>query len=42
MEIPHKRENTIRKTIVLLKFDLLITWEGLSATFIHWNAIMWR
>jgi hypothetical protein len=28
VEIPYKRENTIRKTTVVLKFDIYITWEG--------------
>jgi hypothetical protein len=32
VEIPHKRDYTIRKKTVVLKFDLWITWEGLSAT----------
>jgi hypothetical protein len=31
----------IRKKIVVLKFDLLITWEGLSATLIHWDTTTW-
>jgi hypothetical protein len=32
VENPHKRDQDIRKTYVALKFDLWITWEGLSAT----------
>jgi hypothetical protein len=42
VEIPHKWEDTIRKTIVVLKFDLWVTWEGLSATLFHWDATTWR
>jgi hypothetical protein len=33
VEIPHKWVWVIRKTYVALKFDLWITWDGLSATF---------
>jgi hypothetical protein len=32
VEIPHNWDIYIRKTIMALKFDLWITWEGLSAT----------
>jgi hypothetical protein len=32
LEIPHNWDIDIRKTTMVLKFDLWITWEGLSAT----------
>jgi hypothetical protein len=41
VEIPRKRGNTIRKAIAVLKFDLWITWERLSATLVHWDATTW-
>jgi hypothetical protein len=31
VEIPHKRETSLRKKTLVLKFDRWITWEGLSA-----------
>jgi hypothetical protein len=31
----------IRKTMAL-NFDLWITWEGLSATLVHWDTTTWR
>jgi hypothetical protein len=41
VEIPHNCDIDIRKTTVVLKFDLRITWEGLSATLVHWEATTW-
>jgi hypothetical protein len=38
VEIPHKRDWVIRKTYVALKFDIWITWEGLSETLEQRNS----
>jgi hypothetical protein len=38
VEIPHNWDIDIRKTIVALKFDLWITWEGLSETLDRWRS----
>jgi hypothetical protein len=42
VKIHHKHGHTIRKTTVILKFDLWNTWEGLSATLVRWDATTWR
>jgi hypothetical protein len=42
VEIPHKYEHTMRKTTMVLKFDLWITWEGLTATLVYWDTTTWR
>jgi hypothetical protein len=38
VEVPHKQGYSIRKTTVVLKFDLCIIWEELSATIIYRDA----
>jgi hypothetical protein len=41
VEIPHKRDIVIYGRMMLHKFDLWITWKGLSATLVHWDATTW-
>jgi hypothetical protein len=36
-----KNGNTWYNEELWLKFDLWITWEGLSATLVHWNTTTW-
>jgi hypothetical protein len=42
VEIPHKREKTIRKKSRGIQVDHWITWKGLGATLVHWDATMWK
>jgi hypothetical protein len=42
VEIPRKRENDIRKKSRGIQVDHWITWKGLSATLVDWDATTWK
>jgi hypothetical protein len=42
VEIPRKREKTIRKKSRGIQVDHWITWKELSATLVHWDATTWK
>jgi hypothetical protein len=41
VEIPHKRDIVIWGRTMVLKFDIWITWKGLSTTLVHWYTTTW-
>jgi hypothetical protein len=42
VEIPYERDKSDTRTMVALKFDLWITWEGLSATLVRRDTTTWN
>jgi hypothetical protein len=42
VEIPRKREKTAKEKDRGIQVDHWITWKGLSATLVHWNATTWK
>jgi hypothetical protein len=42
VEIPHKRENNYKEENCGIQVHHWITWKGLSATLVHWDATTWK
>jgi hypothetical protein len=42
VEIPRKREKNSKEKDHGIQVDHWITWKGLSATLIHWDATTWK
>jgi hypothetical protein len=42
VEIPRKREKNSKEKDCGIQVDHWITWKGLSATLVHWDATIWK
>jgi hypothetical protein len=42
VEIPRKREDNSKRKDRGIQVDHWITWKGLSATLVHWDATTWK
>jgi hypothetical protein len=42
VEIPRKRENTLKEKTVVFKLIIGSLEKGLSATLVHWYATTWK